>query len=1771
MTYKQKKINSTPLAKRILSILLIIFLFTGMLPTNNLIITKVAKAADNGLEDPLKDYVFDESNVVTLDLFDGNYIYIYDDGYVQGSVADTTKNNLIAHTGNYIIKGTSGSDCYVTKISGDSDIKFKKISCRQFELSIQSDTSIVIDESLRIQRQFIITAKNTPNLNLIGVNGGNVTYDTQFSITGLGDLNISSLTLNYLTKDIPTDLSVVNFTIKGVNVTLFDLIVDSSQTRHYIDATNNLTIYNSDFKFTNTRAKSQAGSSSAMIIGTYNQTANINIESCKFISETNVAGYSSYTINVGSKNTVINNCDARNLLIKPDYSSLKVLMSNTSMTEIINPWANLSANYSYERDRFGDICGANSRKYVNVTVNTNSHNTADSFYRTSNKTTYNYNMFIATSASVDRFFWGGSKLDGTLMPIFRVGNVNFMNLDGDYLYPSVISVNGLPDTKVFVQVDDWEEEATTYTDENGYIYPWLTSGEHDITITLEDGSTSTIKSTPSTDFTPNIDITIPVLTNKQNINVGLPSTEVKYSYDNANWITSTTDNAGILTLDVESGHTNFYVKTTQIPTLAFHAPITDDVIGAITKLQPTILSQTNTIKVKRTDTATIHVIAAPSSEENGLVYEWYRGSQKLSSNTNICEVVATGDEDFNTYYCKVTESNGLTVTSAPIIITEDTSLSGLESEIDELKKKQQELQDELDVTKEREEQLEKDLTDSNTENATLKSEIESLKQEIERLQELVNSYLERISDLEDEVSRLEQELANKETTLEEKEDEINGYKDTIKNLTEQINNALNENTSMRQLIDAIKNELGVTEDTDIIIAIRDLKNRVAALESDKSILQSTLDDANDRITELETIISNLTGENSALKEQLEILKAEKQTLEEQITTITDKNNELLDKVAELEESNRNASTTITELREQISDLEIRISEQETIISNLTSTVQSYENLLEQIRNALGITTNEEILPAIEALKQKIASLEADKSRLQTDLDDANTRITILEELVNSGSGENTELLEQIEKLQKEKEELTTQIIIITQTNEDLANRITELENSLNDANITISELRQTIIDLNIQISEQNTTITNLNIKITTMESLIELIKKALGVNTTEEILPAIEQLKQSVAELAESVRGLEVEKEHLTDQLNKEIAAKDTLSEFIEQIRNLVGADNNDEIADKILEYQKQIADKDLIIKDLIASNAEKDITIAELNQKIEELNKRIEELLNTINADKSELLEEIERLNQEVIELKKTITNLENELIQYKQKVAELTSDVINLKEEIVKLKYELELATKTIEELRKECVDAKTQNTLLQDELAKAKEQISTLEQENLELKAKLERISTLEEENRKLKEEIANLKAQLEANSGTPNTPIVDTPSIELPKDSVIVTPVEDSSTMITDNSSSITATKGWEVSTGLNDKWSDELDKAELLETNALFTFFTGEDTASALSMKTEKRVIYTRKKSVPNNVYICSVGIRSDEINNYQTPDISISSNIKELKLAEDESNTTRVSVQKTAKIDVKADCGSVGLKSLYYMVVALDNDFDPDGAWKAVKSNSISYKVTEPVRIYIKAVDNEGNYTVSKTVVLQPYQEAPVFNMNKLLYVNSSYILKLDLDEDSTATYKSSDKNIATVTSKGKITGAKVGKTTITVTVKDNNTNEILSVYKINITVKEGNDSFFNYSLKDNTIASSTIGDNIMQQYKHLEVGSSSRVKITNAKDANVVYITTDKNVATVSKDGIIKAKKKGSTNILVTVTQNNKSYVYAIKVRVSNGTKDDSVGSYLE
>lgn len=168
------------------------------------------------------------------------------------------------------------------------------------------------------------------------------------------------------------------------------------------------------------------------------------------------------------------------------------------------------------------------------------------------------------------------------------------------------------------------------------------------------------------------------------------------------------------------------------------------------------------------------------------------------------------------------------------------------------------------------------------------------------------------------------------------------------------------------------------------------------------------------------------------------------------------------------------------------------------------------------------------------------------------------------------------------------------------------------------------------------------------------------------------------------------------------------------------------------------------------------------------------------------------------------------------------------------------------------------------------------------------------------------------------------------------------------------------------------------------------------------------------------------------------------------------------------------------------------MVVALDNDLDPDGAWKAVKNNSISYKVTEPVRIYIKDVDNEGNYTVSKTVVLQPYQEAPVFNMNKLLYVNNSYILKLDLDEDYTAPINLQIR-IATVTSKGKITGVKVGKTTITVTVKDNTTNEILSVYKINVTVKEGNDSFFNYSLKDNTIASSTIGDNIMHSINILK------------------------------------------------------------------------------
>lgn len=168
----------------------------------------------------------------------------------------------------------------------------------------------------------------------------------------------------------------------------------------------------------------------------------------------------------------------------------------------------------------------------------------------------------------------------------------------------------------------------------------------------------------------------------------------------------------------------------------------------------------------------------------------------------------------------------------------------------------------------------------------------------------------------------------------------------------------------------------------------------------------------------------------------------------------------------------------------------------------------------------------------------------------------------------------------------------------------------------------------------------------------------------------------------------------------------------------------------------------------------------------------------------------------------------------------------------------------------------------------------------------------------------------------------------------------------------------------------------------------------------------------------------------------------------------------------------------------------------------------------------------IVTVDNNGNITalrkgtttititVDDTVLTLnvTVNNDPTLNISKkTIYAGNSFNLKVVKGLNGKATFKSSNKKVATVNSKGKITGRKKGTCTIII-----RTNGV--TLKRRITV---------------------INPRLNKMSIKLVQGKTFKLKVYGG-NGKVKYSSNNKRIATVSKYGNIKAKYAGSCKITV-------------------------------
>lgn len=176
-------------------------------------------------------------------------------------------------------------------------------------------------------------------------------------------------------------------------------------------------------------------------------------------------------------------------------------------------------------------------------------------------------------------------------------------------------------------------------------------------------------------------------------------------------------------------------------------------------------------------------------------------------------------------------------------------------------------------------------------------------------------------------------------------------------------------------------------------------------------------------------------------------------------------------------------------------------------------------------------------------------------------------------------------------------------------------------------------------------------------------------------------------------------------------------------------------------------------------------------------------------------------------------------------------------------------------------------------------------------------------------------------------------------------------------------------------------------------------------------------------------------------------------------------------------------------------------------------------------KKEKPVEPVVTPGKNETKPTATPTPVVKPGITAKVSQV----YVGKKATIKVTKTKvTGKVTFKSSNKKVATVNSKGVITGKKAGKAVITVKV---------GKYTKKLTVKVKKPSF-----------------KLVKSSVKLKKGNKTTIRVKAAPVSKVTYKTSNKKVATVNSKGVVTAKKKGTAKITVKCNGITRTFKVTVK-----------------
>ena len=291
-----------------------------------------------------------------------------------------------------------------------------------------------------------------------------------------------------------------------------------------------------------------------------------------------------------------------------------------------------------------------------------------------------------------------------------------------------------------------------------------------------------------------------------------------------------------------------------------------------------------------------------------------------------------------------------------------------------------------------------DIADENYDNRNVVIKAQQLSQEIQAKSLACEK---RAEELEKQLSESDTELASLRITASEAQSELSALKEQLAGVEAQKSDMLvlkSENESLKEQVTALTaekdslTEIGADE-------IEQLGTRIDELTAENTALSEKAENADNA----------LKNENAQLKNQVDELKAENEALRassENADSSSAENETLKSRLAELTEKNRHTEELLEKLRTDHENLVSKSGQDELLlaqIDKLQGTVDTYEKTFDEYanqRNAEVKDLNDEL----SALRKKYAELSA-----QIELEEVSERYGVLAKQLKDVETSKTEL------------------------------------------------------------------------------------------------------------------------------------------------------------------------------------------------------------------------------------------------------------------------------------------------------------------------------------------------------------------------------------------------------------------------------------------------------------------------------------------------------------------------------------------------------------------------------------------------------------------------------------------------------------------------------------------------------------------------------------------------------------------------------------------